>query len=38
VTDAQKSYDDIPVSASAGTYPTQQSQAATASGTSGSGN
>lgn len=34
MTDAQKSYDDIPVSSGAGTFPTGQSQAAT----SGSGN
>ncbi|MBB2933877.1 type VII secretion protein EccB [Amycolatopsis bartoniae] len=39
VTDAQRSFDDIPVDGSAGTFPTQQSQAAVAgSGQSGSGN
>ncbi|TNC28719.1 type VII secretion protein EccB [Amycolatopsis alkalitolerans] len=38
VTDARRSYDDIPVDPNAGTYPAQQSQAATAGTGTGNGN
>jgi hypothetical protein len=35
VTDAQRSYDDIPVSPNAGSFPTQQSQVSPAGNASG---
>ncbi|GAA5153590.1 MULTISPECIES: type VII secretion protein EccB [Amycolatopsis] len=38
VSDAQRSYDDIPVSPNAGTFPTQQGDAAAGSGQSNGGN